>query len=229
MCWHQFCPLTYRSTCPAERSRMWEDTDRGRPFLSQLSCGGGDPLATHSMLTELSSTVVSCSVVSLLPSITGGTEKVAKWQIEKQQKIKSNSLSRVVNLPYTLTLNILSSSPAGLLATQVYLPLSEVWASFKVNVLLSGLKLKATTESHQKQSWSSLAEKKCTLSSSMFYFTAYELPEVCADGVIDDLAVLQPLDGRRRGSSGFTDQLDAFVQEDSHLTGKLWARDTGRD
>lgn len=78
MRWEQFCPLTYRSTCPAERSRMWEDTDRGRPFRSQLSCGGGDPVATHSMLTELSRTVVSCSGVSLLPSIKGGTENVAE-------------------------------------------------------------------------------------------------------------------------------------------------------
>lgn len=67
-------PLTYRSTCPAERSRMWEDTGRGRPFLSQLSWGGGEPVATHAMLIELSWTVVSSSTVSLLPSITGGTE-----------------------------------------------------------------------------------------------------------------------------------------------------------
>lgn len=66
-------PLTYRSTCPAERSRMWEDTGRGRPFLSQLSCGGGEPVATHSMLTELSRTVINFSTVSPLPSITGGT------------------------------------------------------------------------------------------------------------------------------------------------------------
>ena len=66
-------PLTYRSTCPAERSRMWEDTGRGRPFLSQLSCGGGEPVATHSMLTELSRTVINSSTVSPLPSITGGT------------------------------------------------------------------------------------------------------------------------------------------------------------
>lgn len=55
----------------------------------------------------------------------------------------------------------------------------------------------------------------------MSYFTATEQPEVCADGIIDDFAVLQPLDGWRWGTSGFTDQLDAFVQEDSHLTGKL--------
>lgn len=81
MRWEPFCPLTYRSTCPAERSRMWEDTDRGRPFLSQLSCGGGEPAATHSMLTELSRTVVSCSAASLLPSITGGTEKATGRQI----------------------------------------------------------------------------------------------------------------------------------------------------
>lgn len=78
------CPLTYRSTCPAERSRMWEDTGRGRPFLSQLSCGGGEPVATHSMLTELSRTVVNCSTVSLLPSITGGTEKAIGEQNENK-------------------------------------------------------------------------------------------------------------------------------------------------
>lgn len=78
VCQEQFCPLTYRSTCPAERSRMWEDTDRGRPFLSQLSCGGGDPVAAHSMLTELSRTLVSCSALSLLPSITGGTGEAAE-------------------------------------------------------------------------------------------------------------------------------------------------------
>lgn len=52
-------------------------------------------------------------------------------------------------------------------------------------------------------------------------FSAAELPEVRADGIIDGLAVLQPLDGRGRGTSGLTDQLDAFVQEDSHLAGKL--------
>lgn len=80
--WVQSCPLTYRSTCPAERSRMWEDTDRGRPFLSQLSCGGGEPVATHSMLTELSRTVVSCCASSLSPSITGGT-KIRKQVSEK--------------------------------------------------------------------------------------------------------------------------------------------------
>lgn len=137
------CPLTYRSTCPAERSRMWEDTGRGRPFLSQLSCGGGEPVATHSMLTELSRTVVNFSTVSLLPSITGGTEKVIGEQNENKLFMPSLRTSdsncfqwtihqecirkfKKINPPYTFRLNILSSSPAVLVATQVYLPLSVV-------------------------------------------------------------------------------------------------------
>lgn len=159
------CPLTYRSTCPAERSRMWEDTGRGRPFLSQLSCGGGEPVATHSMLTELSRTVVNFSTVSLLPSITGGTEKVIGEQNENklfmpslrtsdsncfQWKIHQECIRKFkkINPPYTFRLNILSSSPAVLVATQVYLPLSVVWAPITVSVLPSGLILKTKAESH---------------------------------------------------------------------------------
>ncbi|TNN23061.1 hypothetical protein EYF80_066822 [Liparis tanakae] len=48
---------------------MWADSGSGRPFLSQLSWGGGEPAATHSMLTEPSRTVVSRSPP---PPITGG-------------------------------------------------------------------------------------------------------------------------------------------------------------
>lgn len=77
-------PLTYRSTWPADRSRMCEDTGRGRPFLSQLSWGGGEPVATHSMLTELSRTVINSSTVSLLPSMRGGT---AGAHGEKDEKL----------------------------------------------------------------------------------------------------------------------------------------------
>lgn len=65
---------------------MWEERGRGRPFRSQLSCGGGEPVATHSMLTEASRTVVSSSTVSLLPFITGGTEKY-----EREQEKNENS------------------------------------------------------------------------------------------------------------------------------------------
>lgn len=54
---------------------MWEDSGSGRPFRSQLSCGGGEPVATHSMLTEAPRMVLSSSTASLLPFITGGTEE----------------------------------------------------------------------------------------------------------------------------------------------------------
>ncbi len=146
------CPLTYRSTCPAERSRMWEDTGRGRPFLSQLSWGGGEPAATHSMLTELSRTVVNCSTVSLLPSITGGTGK-SKWRAKSvtwkhSSCIHQGQVKTKLNSPYTFRLNILSSSPAALVATQVYLPLSVVWAPVTVSVLRSGLILNTKTASY---------------------------------------------------------------------------------
>lgn len=61
---------------------MWEETGSGRPFLSQLSCGGGEPVATHSMLMELSRTVVNSSnTFSLLPFITGGTTEYEEFEI----------------------------------------------------------------------------------------------------------------------------------------------------
>jgi len=45
------------------------------------------------------------------------------------------------NSPYTLKLKIWSSSPAGLVATQVYFPVSEVRALKMFNVLPSGATL----------------------------------------------------------------------------------------
>ena len=134
---------------------MCEDTGRGRPFLSQLSCGGGEPAATHSIFTELSRTVVSCSTVSLLPSITGGTGNVngkqkrsVAWKQSPQLFLLNDTWSRnELNPPYTFRLNILSSSPAVLAATHVYLPLSVVWAPVTVSVLPSGLILKTKAAS----------------------------------------------------------------------------------
>lgn len=37
------------------------------------------------------------------------------------------------------------------------------------------------------------------------------LPEPCAPRIVEDLPILQPLDGWSRGSLGSTDQLDAFI------------------
>lgn len=51
-----------------------------------------------------------------------------------------------LNLPYTLRLKILSSSPALLVATHVYLPLSVVWVAVTVSVLPSGLILQRHKE-----------------------------------------------------------------------------------
>jgi hypothetical protein len=60
-------------TCPADSNRMWEERGRGRPFFSQFICGGGVPVALHSIFTEASTKIVSFSVASLLPLILGGT------------------------------------------------------------------------------------------------------------------------------------------------------------
>lgn len=167
------CPLTYRSTCPAERSRMWEDTGRGRPFLSQLSWGGGEPVATHSMLTELSRTVVNCSTVSLLLSITGGTEK-SEWKGKsvtwKHSSCNHQGQVKKWNPPYTFRLNILSSSPAVLVATQVYLPLSAVWAPVTVSVLRSGLILNTKTASCHHYHHYNITYHWTGLKSPIFFF-----------------------------------------------------------
>lgn len=58
---------------PAERSLICEETERGRPFFSQWSCGGGVPVAAHSIFREVSKRAVSSSASSLLLAIVGGT------------------------------------------------------------------------------------------------------------------------------------------------------------
>lgn len=157
---HDPCPLTYRSTWPAERSRMWEEIGRGKPFLSQFSCGRGEPVTTHCILTELSRTAVRRSMASLLPSITGGTVWANGECVQKREKslhiirmsfcLKKKKKEQ--HAPYTFRLNILSSSPAALVATQVYFPLSAGRARVTVSVLPSGLTLSIKTPNilHQK-------------------------------------------------------------------------------
>lgn len=71
----QLSPGTYRSSRPAERRCTWEESGSGRPFHSQWTCGSGEPVATHSMLTDESATVLSSSAASPLPFMTGGTER----------------------------------------------------------------------------------------------------------------------------------------------------------
>lgn len=156
---------------------MWEDTGRGRPLLSQLSCGGGEPVATHSNLTESSRTEVNCSTLSLLPSITGGTKKKSEENKlkttlhsaikQKDQNVK-NVFTKKSNPPNTFRLNILSSSPALLVATQVYFPLSAVWALITVSVLPSGLILNTNVS---VSSWDHLSPK--WPAEKLFYFFSF--------------------------------------------------------
>lgn len=65
------------------------------------------------------------------------------------------------NPPYTFRLNILSSSPAVLVATQVYLPLSVVWALVTVSVLPSGLILNTQRQHHTINTTSLITVKAC--------------------------------------------------------------------
>lgn len=59
-------------TCPADSNRIWEERGRGSPFFNQFICGGGIPVALHSMFIEVSAKAISFSASSLLPLILGG-------------------------------------------------------------------------------------------------------------------------------------------------------------
>lgn len=66
-------------TCPAASNRIWEERGRGSPFFSQFICGGGVPVALHSIFIEVSTKVISFSASSLLPLIVGVTVSRRKW------------------------------------------------------------------------------------------------------------------------------------------------------
>lgn len=68
------------TTCPPDSNRTWEERGRGSPFFSQFICGGGIPVALHSIFIEVSTKAISFSAASLLPLIAGGTTSYRKWE-----------------------------------------------------------------------------------------------------------------------------------------------------
>ena len=67
-------------TCPPDSNRIWEERGRGSPFFSQFICGGGIPVALHSIFIEVSTKAINFSASSLLPLIAGGTMSCRKWE-----------------------------------------------------------------------------------------------------------------------------------------------------
>lgn len=130
----------YKAHCMCTSLFDWYPTCRGWPSLSQARVGGGTASDLHSKVTCLFSST-DTSWLLLFPAILGGTATGQKWPLTyfyitiiwiDQVKLKARCVNFRLchffrNSPCTRTRNSLSSSPAGLLAKQLYLPVSSNW------------------------------------------------------------------------------------------------------
>lgn len=109
----------------------------GVPSFSQVMLGTGNPEAWHDKVTCEPRVWFRDSQGE--PSRTGGTVEMFRYQGGTSAErglewntVKGEKDSRVVSLPWTVSLNVLSTCPATLETLQVYVPSSATWGP-KIN------------------------------------------------------------------------------------------------